>query len=83
MEQLTIHIPDEIPQMLNRTSEEVGRDLRLYAALMLFKMGKLSSGAAAELAGLPRVMFYDICSENGIPVSSIDISDLQQEIQDE
>jgi len=48
--------------MLNRTSEELGRDLRLYSALMFFKLGKLSSGAAAELAGVPRVLFLEMNS---------------------
>ena len=49
-ETLTVHLPGEIRQMLNRTPEELARDLRLYAALMLFRSGKLSSGAAAEMA---------------------------------
>jgi predicted HTH domain antitoxin len=53
---VTVKIPASIPHMLNRTPEEIGRDLRLYAALMLFRLGKLSSGAAAEMAGVPRVM---------------------------
>ena len=70
-ETLTISIPGEIQQMLNRTPEEIGRDLRLYGALMLFRLGKLSSGAAAEMAGLPRVMFLDLCAEYGISVSQI------------
>jgi len=49
-ETLTVHLPGEIRQMLNRTPEELARDLWLYAALMLFRSGKLSSGAAAEMA---------------------------------
>ena len=56
-ETLTITISGTVQQMLNRTPEEMGRDLRLYAALMLFRLGKLSSGAAAEMAGVPRVIF--------------------------
>jgi predicted HTH domain antitoxin len=55
--------------MLNRTPEELARDIRLYAGLMLFRPGKLSSGAAAEMAGVPRVMFLDLCAEYDIPVS--------------
>lgn len=77
---LTIHIPNKIRVMLNRTPEELGRDLRLYAALMLFRLGKLSSGAAAELAGVPRVMFLDLCNEYGIPVSQISPDELRQEV---
>lgn len=82
-ETLTINIPSDIQRMLNRTPEEIGRDLRLYAALMLFRLGKLSSGAAAEMAGLPRVMFLDLCAEYGIPVSQITVEDLRRELTDE
>lgn len=77
---LTIHIPGEIRHMLNRTSEELARDVRLYAALMLFRLGKLSSGAAAEMAGVPRVMFLDLCAEYDIPVSQIGSDDLRKEL---
>ena len=84
MEQaLTVRVPSEIPQMLNRTPEELGRDVQLYAALMFFKLGKLSSGAAAELAGVPRVLFFDLCAEYGIPVSSITPAELERENVDE
>jgi predicted HTH domain antitoxin len=79
-EVLTIHLPGEIRQMLNRTPEELARDVRLYAALMLFRLGKLSSGAAAAMAGLPRVMFLDICAENDIAVSQISGDDLRREL---
>jgi len=82
-ETLTITIPGTIQQMLNRTPEEMGRDLRLYAALMLFRLGKLSSGAAAEMAGVPRVMFLDLCAEYGISVSQITAAELQRELASE
>jgi predicted HTH domain antitoxin len=80
-ETLTIYIPREIQTMLNRTSEELGRDLRLYSALMFFKLGKLSSGAAAELAGMPRVLFLDLCAEYDIPVSQITPDELARELR--
>ena len=79
-EVLTVPIPSNIREMLNRTSEEMARDMRLYAALMLFQQGKLSSGAAAEMAGVPRVMFLDLCAEYDIPVSQISGDDLRREL---
>ena len=79
-EVLTVPIPGEIRQMLNRTTEELARDMRLYAALMLFQLGKLSSGAAAEMAGVPRVMFLDLCAEYDIPISQIGDDDLRREL---
>ena len=80
---LTIRLPGEIRQMLNRTLEEMGRDVRVYAALMLLRSGKLSSGAAAEMAGVPRVMFLDLCAEYDIPVSQITADELRREMAGE
>ncbi|MBN2392229.1 MAG: UPF0175 family protein [Anaerolineae bacterium] len=82
-ETLTLRIPGEVRSMLNRTTEELARDMRLYAALMLFRSGKLSSGAAAEMAGVPRVMFLDLCAEYDIPVTHITGADLQRELADD
>jgi predicted HTH domain antitoxin len=59
METLTVEILETIRQALQRTPDEMARDMRLYTALMLFREGKLSSGAAAELAGVPRILFFD------------------------
>ena len=53
--------------------------MRLYTALMLFRQGKLSSGAAAELAGVPRVLFFDLCAEHEIPISQITPEELEAE----
>jgi predicted HTH domain antitoxin len=36
--------------------------IRLMAALKMFELGKLSSGKAAELAGISRVAFFETCS---------------------
>lgn len=82
-EALTVRVPVEIQQMLNRTPEEMSRDVRLYAALMLFQLGKLSSGAAAAMAGIPRVLFLDICADYGIPVSQVTAEDLHREMSRE
>jgi predicted HTH domain antitoxin len=82
-EVLTIPISSEVRTMLNRTSAELARDIRLYAGLMLFRLGKLSSGAAAEMAGVPRVMFLDLCDEYGISVSQITPEDLRREAGNE
>jgi len=59
----------------------MGRDLPVYAALMLFRLGKLSSGAASLMAGIPRVMFLDLCAEYDIPVSQITPDELRREVE--
>ncbi|MBU4225475.1 MAG: UPF0175 family protein [Chloroflexi bacterium] len=58
---VTRHISIEIPEsiLLAEKTDEVAfaRELRVLAAVKLYEMGRLSSGRAAELAGMPRVEF--------------------------
>jgi len=58
---VTRHISIEIPEsiLLAEKTDEVSfaRELRVLAAVKLYEMGRLSSGRAAELAGMPRVEF--------------------------
>ncbi|MFO7742866.1 MAG: UPF0175 family protein [Anaerolineae bacterium] len=79
-QELTVRVPAEVQRMLNRTPEEMSQDIRLYAALMLFRQGKLSSGAAAAMAGVPRVVFLDLCADHDIPISQITAEDLRREM---
>ena len=58
---VTRHISIEIPEsiLLAEKTDEVSfaRELRILAAVKLYEMGRLSSGRAAELAGMTRVEF--------------------------
>ena len=77
---VTLRVPRHVQVMLNRTAEELSRDLRLYSAVMFFQLGKLSAGAAAELAGVPKVIFLDLCGQYDIPISQITAEELRAEV---
>jgi predicted HTH domain antitoxin len=55
--QVVIDIPEAV-LLAEKTDEATfARELRTLAAIKLYELGRLSSGRAAELAGMPRVEF--------------------------
>lgn len=57
MSAVRIEIPEETLISLKTDVESFAHDLKLLAAVKLFELGKLSSGRAAQLAGMTRVEF--------------------------
>jgi len=57
MTTLTIEYPAEVLDALNQDSSEFEAQARLLLALKLYESGKLSTGLAAKLAGMPRTVF--------------------------
>ena len=55
-------------------------ELRLAAAVKLYEMGRLSSGAAARLAGIPRVAFLARLSEYGVDAFDLTEQELLDDI---
>lgn len=66
MSQITLTIPDETLVALRLTPDTFGAELRLAAAVKLYEVGRLSSGAAAQLAGMPRTLFLMKLSDYGV-----------------
>ena len=58
MHTLTIEYPPEVLWALQQEPQEFEADARLFLALKLYEIGRLSSGMAARLAGVPRSAFH-------------------------
>jgi len=66
MTRISIDCPDDLLIALGSTPEQFEREARFAMAAKLFEMGRLSSGKAAQLAGLDRASFLLSLSRAGV-----------------
>ncbi len=81
MSVLQFDLPDGFAQAIHATDAELEAQIRLMAALKMFELGKLSSGKAAELAGVSRVEFFELCGRYHVPIIQMDAEELKQELE--
>jgi len=66
--QIVLDIPEKVLLAEKVDEAAFAREIRVLAAVKLYELGRLSSGRAAELAGMPRVEFlltlgrYRVCA---------------------
>ena len=81
MSQIVLEIPDRSLEALSDSPEAAGKELRLAAAMKLYEIGRLTSGGAAELAGIARVEFLARLGEYGIPTFRLTGEELREDLE--
>jgi predicted HTH domain antitoxin len=81
MSVIKLTVPDETLLALRGTSESAVAEVRLAAAVKLYEVGRLSSGAAATLAGIPRTLFLTKLAEYGVPTFRLTKEELERDLQ--
>lgn len=79
MSKVILEVPDEALDALRLTPQALGEELRVAAAMKLYELGRLSSGAAAALAGIPRVVFLSRLGAYGVDAFRLSEEELRQE----
>jgi predicted HTH domain antitoxin len=79
MSQLVLDIPDDSLLSLRLSDEAAANEIRLAASVKLYEMGRLSSGAAARLAGVPRVLFLSKLADYGVDTFRLSSDELERQ----
>lgn len=75
--QVVIDVPEKVLLAEKVDVDAFARELRVLAAVKLFELGRLSSGRASELAGMPRVEFLLTLERYKVFPFDAELSDLE------
>lgn len=77
--QVVLEIPSETLLALKVSPGQIGEQVRMAAAVKFFELGRLSSGAAARLAGVPRLVFLARLADYGVDTFCLTEAELERE----
>lgn len=78
----SIHVeyPAHFPDALQTTPAAFAQEARMAMAVKLFEMKRLSSGMAAQLAGIERVTFLLSLHRYGVPMLDLSMDELESDL---
>ena len=78
MTELLIEVPEDILVAEKTNAARFSRELLLLASIKLYELGRMTSGRAAELAGLSRVQFLMSLDRYQVFPLSAELDELEQ-----
>jgi len=77
--QIVIEVPEKVLLAEKADESAFARELRMLAAVKLCELGRLSSGRAAELAGMSRVEFLLTLGQYKVFPLESELADLERQ----
>ena len=79
MIEIRLAVPDELTLVLQAEQANLAAEVSIAAAVKLYELGKLSAGAAAELAGIPKPLFLSRLADYGVPNFDLTEEELRED----
>ena len=77
---MTIEYGDDVLLALGLSPEQFSEEAKLLVAVKLYELGRLSSGAAARLAGIPKPLFLTKLADYGVDTFRLTEEELRQDL---
>jgi predicted HTH domain antitoxin len=77
---ITLSLPNETLLALKASPESVADEVLMAAAVKLYELGRLSSGVAAALAGVPRTVFLARLADYGVSTFQLGEDELREDL---
>ena len=75
-----VELPEDRAFAVGLARSELADQVKLMAALKMFELGKISSGKAAELAGMSRVDFFAACGRYRVSLFNYPPEEIEAEL---
>ena len=79
--ELRIPYPEDLPASAGQTPDQFEREMRFLMAAKLYELGRVTSGRAADLAGVERVDFLERLGGYRVSVWNYGPDELEREIE--
>lgn len=79
--QILIDYPTSLPDALQTSPAEFANEAKMAMAVKLFEMKRISSGMAAQLAGIDRVTFLLNLHRYNVAMIDIDEDELNSDLE--
>ena len=76
LQTINIDLPADILLTLNESENELKTRIKVSLAVQLYTQQKVTLGKAAQIAGMSRLKFETILSENEVPISYLNLDDI-------
>jgi predicted HTH domain antitoxin len=81
MNTLTIEYPSELLWALQEEPAEFAAEARLLLAVKLYETGRLSTGLAAQVAGVSRITFFYLLGEYELSPFGETVEELEEDFE--
>jgi len=78
---MEIEYPDTLPDLLWESPEEFEREAKMAMVVKLYELKRISSGVAADMAGMDRVSFLLELHRYGVEMINMESEELASDVE--